>query len=211
MEQEFRGVKVGTFPVSLADYDKVDELVKQVGQIDVLALSAGFAAPGIPTAEQKLSDMETSYATNVLGNWNLTKAVLNARTDNSKQTVVVNVSSWAAYRALKGQIVYGSSKAAFTQMVTDWTKDFDEKKVRFVSYHPGAVYTDMASEHFPKEIFEGWESVVLPGQFAVWLASPEADFLNGRFVWAQWDVDELIEIKEKVLADEFFLKITLVQ
>ena len=25
----------------------------------------------------------------------------------------------------------------------------------------------------------------------VWLASPEAAFLKGKFVWANWDVDEL--------------------
>lgn len=31
----------------------------------------------------------------------------------------------------------------------------------------------------------------LSGDFAVWLASEEASFLNGRYVWANWDVDEL--------------------
>jgi hypothetical protein len=25
----------------------------------------------------------------------------------------------------------------------------------------------------------------------VWLASPEARFLKGKFIWANWDVDEL--------------------
>lgn len=37
----------------------------------------------------------------------------------------------------------------------------------------------------------------LPAHFQVWLASPEADFLKGKFVWANWDVDEL-----KAHADE---------
>lgn len=40
-------------------------------------------------------------------------------------------------------------------------------------------------------------TVELPGQFQVWLASGEAAFLKGKFVWANWDVDEL-----KTLADE---------
>jgi len=51
----------------------------------------------------------------------------------------------------------------------------------------------------------------LPGDFSVWLASPEAKFLNGRFVWAQWDVDELISLKEKVAADTTYLTIALVK
>jgi hypothetical protein len=33
--------------------------------------------------------------------------------------------------------------------------------------------------------------VQLPAHFMVWLSSPEASFLNGRSVWANWDVDEL--------------------
>jgi hypothetical protein len=31
----------------------------------------------------------------------------------------------------------------------------------------------------------------LPADFAVWLASPDAAFLKGKFVYANWDVDEL--------------------
>lgn len=45
--------------------------------------------------------------------------------------------------------------------------------------------------------------VALPAHFHVWLASPEAEFLKGRFVWVNWDVDELKshanEIKESML------------
>jgi hypothetical protein len=34
--------------------------------------------------------------------------------------------------------------------------------------------------------------------FCVWLACPEATFLHGRFVWANWDVDELKAEKEEI-------------
>jgi len=33
--------------------------------------------------------------------------------------------------------------------------------------------------------------VSLPADFHVWLASPEASFLNGKYLWVNWDVDEL--------------------
>ena len=36
-----------------------------------------------------------------------------------------------------------------------------------------------------------WCAVSLPGSFNVWVASPEARFLKGKFLWANWDVDEL--------------------
>lgn len=36
-----------------------------------------------------------------------------------------------------------------------------------------------------------FDLVSLPASFSVWLASPEARFLKGKFLWANWDVDEL--------------------
>jgi hypothetical protein len=32
----------------------------------------------------------------------------------------------------------------------------------------------------------------------VWLASPEAKFLNGRFVFCQWDIDELKSMSRNI-------------
>ena len=34
-------------------------------------------------------------------------------------------------------------------------------------------------------------AVNLPASFVVWIASSEAEFLKGKFVWSNWDVDEL--------------------
>jgi hypothetical protein len=43
----------------------------------------------------------------------------------------------------------------------------------------------------------------LSGQFCVWLASPEAAFLKSKYVWANWDIDEMkeraVEIKDSRL------------
>ncbi len=38
----------------------------------------------------------------------------------------------------------------------------------------------------------------LAGAFMVWLASPEADFVKGKFLWANWDVEELKARKEEI-------------
>lgn len=55
-----------------------------------------------------------------------------------------------------------------------------------------------------------WEDIKLPADFAVWLAGPQSDFLHGRFVWAQWDVDELIALKERVEREANLLRLGLV-
>jgi hypothetical protein len=33
----------------------------------------------------------------------------------------------------------------------------------------------------------------------LWLVSSEADFLRGKYVWVNWDVDELRTRKEEIL------------
>lgn len=38
----------------------------------------------------------------------------------------------------------------------------------------------------------------LPGDFVVWTTSGQAGFLKGKFVWANWDVSELIEQAEEI-------------
>jgi hypothetical protein len=50
--------------------------------------------------------------------------------------------------------------------------------------------------------------VTLPGHFHVWIASPEAEFLKGKFVWVNWDVNELKALAE-VVRDSMLLRIDL--
>lgn len=53
-------------------------------------------------------------------------------------------------------------------------------------YAPSKAVTDVAS------------IAALPAHFCVWLASPEAGFLNGKFVWSNWDVPELKARAEEI-------------
>ena len=41
-------------------------------------------------------------------------------------------------------------------------------------------------------------TVALPANFMVWAASEQARFLRGKMVWANWDVTELVERKERI-------------
>lgn len=52
--------------------------------------------------------------------------------------------------------------------------------------------------------------VDLPGNFMVWLTSPEGEFLKGRFVWAAWDVDELKSKRDEIEGNPLLLKLGIV-
>jgi hypothetical protein len=53
------------------------------------------------------------------------------------------------------------------------------------------------ADHLEALVLIVWP-VELPGQFCVWLASPEAKFLNRKFVWANWDVEEMMERADEI-------------
>jgi hypothetical protein len=51
------------------------------------------------------------------------------------------------------------------------------------------------------------DDVGLCGAFCVWLSKEKRMWLNGRLVSATWDVDELMEKKENIVAEDL-LKIS---
>lgn len=44
--------------------------------------------------------------------------------------------------------------------------------------------------------------VSLPADFLVWIASPQADFLNGKLVFSSWDVEELAGRKKEIIGGQ---------
>ena len=80
------------------------------------------------------------------------------------------------------------------------------RKRQLVLTDTGVVATDMAKQAGRA----AQDAPELPAGFAVWLATqPEArEAFNGKFVWANWDVHELLRRKEE-LVDRSLLTLTL--
>lgn len=108
---------------------------------------------------------------------------------------------------LPGISAYISSKIAQTKLIEFVAAE--NPNIFAASVHPGMVETatftqsGAKAESLPMDnstsLFLEAESytdlilflVKLPAHFMVWLASPQAAFLRGRSVWANWDVEEL--------------------
>ncbi|KAI0121594.1 NAD(P)-binding protein [Hypoxylon sp. NC0597] len=73
--------------------------------------------------------------------------------------------------------LYSISLATLLKL-TDYIQA-ENQYVRVINVQPGWVATETNGNHK-----EAPDSAALPGQFHVWLASPEAAFLKGTFVWA---------------------------
>ena len=81
---------------------------------------------------------------------------------------------------------------------------------KIISFHPGSYYTEGVAANIPKDMVV-CDDIQLPADFCLWLAGPESDFLHGRFVWANWDVDELAELKERFAKEPGFLTVSVIQ
>jgi NAD(P)-dependent dehydrogenase (short-subunit alcohol dehydrogenase family) len=202
---------------------------------DILVTSAASLLQGRTALEFDPEGYGEVFETNVGGNLNLVRAFLGPEIpiipyttfdgivkDTSavpapptRQKVILDVSSSAAYLSLPGQAPYAASKLAFTQVMRTFQGELDGipgQPVRVHSFNPGTVFTPGAAKLLDEEKARAaltWDDESLPRGFTVWLASPEAAFLKGRFVMSNWDVDELVALKDKYAKDPNFGTITL--
>lgn len=202
---------------------------------DILVTNAASLLQGKTALEFGPEGYSEVFETNVNGNLNLVRAFLGPEIpiipyttfdgivkDTStvpapptRQKVILDVSSSATYLSLLGQAPYAASKLAFTQVMRTLQGELDGlpgRPVRVHSFNPGTIFTPGAAKTLDEEKAKAafrWDDESLPRGFAVWLASPEAAFLKGRFVMSNWDVDELVALKDKYAKDPNFGTITL--
>lgn len=124
------------------------QAVGRLGGLDAVVHGASSLGPVPlrPLADTDCEDLERALATNVLGPFRLTKAVLGALASSARQgrgAVVVNVSSDAATTPYAGWGAYGASKAALHHLTHIWDAELARAHVRVVSFDPGDMDTPL--------------------------------------------------------------------
>ena len=136
----------------IADKDAIHSLALQLlgwrGGLDVLINNASSLGPVplAPLADTDCEDFELALATNVLGPFRLTKALLGALAASARDGrggIVLNVSSDAAVNAYPGWGAYGASKAALAHLSRIWNAECEPLCVRFLSLDPGDMDTPL--------------------------------------------------------------------
>ncbi|KAB8269090.1 putative NADP(+)-dependent dehydrogenase [Aspergillus minisclerotigenes] len=183
-------------PVDVTNEAGVGEVAREIGTWDVLVLSAGYLARPAPIMESSVEDWWQSLETNVKGTIVPAKAFLpTART--ARATIITTTAGVVLpVPRLRGLSAYISSKLAVVK-VTEYLAA-ENPSIFAAALHPGMVETDMFNKTGSKADRLPMDTVRLPADFTVWLASNEASFLNGRQVWANWDVDQLKEKAEEI-------------
>jgi len=116
--------------------------------LDVLINNASHLGP-VPLAllaDTECEDFEAALATNLLGPFRLTKALLGALSASARDgrpAMVINITSNAAVTPYPGWGAYGASKAALAQLSRIWNEELQAHGVRVVAVDPGDMDTPL--------------------------------------------------------------------
>ena len=130
------------------------QITAALGGLDVLVNNASSlgAVPLALLADTECEQLELALATNVVGPFRLTKALLGALTASAREgrgAVVLNVSSDAAINAYARWGAYGASKAALRHMSAIWSEELAADGVRFLALDPGDMDTPLQALAVP--------------------------------------------------------------
>ena len=130
------------------------QIIGSLGGLDVLVNNASDLGP-TPLAllgDTDCEDFERALATNVLGPFRLTKALLGALAASARDgrgAVVLNVSSDAAINAYSSWGAYGTSKAALRHLSHIWNEELLAEGVSCLSLDPGDMDTPLHAVAVP--------------------------------------------------------------
>ncbi|KAK7424147.1 hypothetical protein QQZ08_008753 [Neonectria magnoliae] len=212
---EYPGVKFLGYSCDVADDASVEKLWSGFTRdnilIDVLAISAATISPAHTILGLGKEAVWKEFVINVKAPLDLAERFWKQKgRDPARKLSLVYLSTNAAHDFVVAAPWpnYSATKNSATLLLQLAAKDIAATDMQVVSFNPGLYYTDFVSSAFEKDAAP-WDDIKLPGDFAVWAASDEAQFLHGRFVWALWDVDELKAgpVRERIDKEDTFLKV----
>lgn len=179
------------------------------GSLDILINNAGALSPFLPLLETDPDAWWRDYEVNVKGTYLTTRAFI-PLLQNSQLRTIINVTSVGATLLSPGASAYGTSKLAILRFAEFVNVDYGagDRGILCFCVHPGGVKTEL-SLTMPDEyaVFLGDEPE-LPGDSLVWLTKQRREWLAGRYVSVNWDVEEL-EKKREVVEQAELLKVRL--
>lgn len=167
--------------------DCVDSINRKYGRIDALVQCAGITGKtGLKAHEVDGSDFERVWRINVLGIFNLCKAVLPimVRRDYGR---IINIASISGKEGNPGQSAYASSKGAVIALTKTMGKDYAKTGITINSLAPAVIQTEMVAA-MPKSQVDMMTSKIPMGRcgelveiaaVVAFMASKENSFSTG--------------------------------
>jgi 3-oxoacyl-[acyl-carrier protein] reductase len=203
-EPSLEDKKILRFPLNIRDWSavqkRVEEVERQFTGIDVLVNCTGVLGPVGPVSETEAEAWVDAVETNLIGSFNLTRAVLPSMLKRQSGKIIHFSGGGAAY-ARPFFTAYGASKAALVRFTESLAEELRGTNVDVNTIAPGPVNSRMwdqmraagsaAGERTREEIRkmeqDGGVSPDRAASLAVFLASERSNGLTGRLISAVHD------------------------
>jgi NAD(P)-dependent dehydrogenase (short-subunit alcohol dehydrogenase family) len=145
---------VGDVSWKLTTHALAIQVTSALGGLDVLINNASSLGPVplAPLADTECEDFEAALATNLVGPFRLSKALLGALASSAREgrtALIVNITSDAAVSAYANWGAYGASKAGLAHMSRIWDEELREHGVRVIAHDPGDMDTPLHAQALP--------------------------------------------------------------
>jgi 3-oxoacyl-[acyl-carrier protein] reductase len=163
----------------------VNRCAEQFSSLDILIVNAGITADGL-LVQMPLERWNTVLATNITGAFLCCKHALRVML-RAKRGRIIGISSIAGMLGNAGQANYAASKAAMIGLILSVAQEYSNRGIRANVIAPGLVDSHMTEQMSPETRADKIDHFLLnrmatPSEvaaLAAFLASPEADYING--------------------------------
>jgi 3-oxoacyl-[acyl-carrier protein] reductase len=207
------GVEVTTLEGDVRDARAVDAIVRavesDVGSLDVLVHAAGTCAALGPTWEVDEKQWRADFETSLVGAFVLVRRVVPGMIERGHGRVIA-LNSYAAVRSAPHQSAYAAGKAGLASLVGSLDGELEGTGVRAFTLTPGFVWTEMTATMAASRWFSSLaeRSDAVPAQrvaaLVTRIARGDADALAGRFLHALDDLDDLLERRDEIEAEDLY-------
>jgi NAD(P)-dependent dehydrogenase (short-subunit alcohol dehydrogenase family) len=185
----------------------IADCVNKFGQIDIADANAGYLSNWTKIAESDPESWWRSWEVNIKGTYYLIRHVIPHLIDSAKRHSTIGrsgghlilISSVGAQLLTPGASDYQTSKHAINRLCEFVNLDHGEDGVKCFAIHPGGVSTALG-KNMPDAMHAYLvDAPDLAAGFIVWLCSGRADWAKGRYLSSNWDVDEVSQLKGRIL------------
>lgn len=181
------------------------EVEESFGRVDILVNNAGFMEPAEKITEVDPKAWWRTFEVNLFGTFLVTRNFipLILKSADSLKTVA-NISSILGLTFCSGASAYQMSKFAQLRFAQLCNAEYENEGLMAFSFHPGGTATDLsanAHEYWKQFYIDTPEKV---GNNLVWLTAERREWLKGRYIHGQLDMEELEAKKPRIVAEDHF-------
>jgi len=191
----------------------VEDCAGKFGGIDVVDANAGYLDKWSKIGESDISSWWRSWEVNLKGTYYVVRYAIPHLIESARRHAaqgstgghLILISSIGAQLLMPGASDYQTSKHAINRLCEFINVDHGEDGIKCFAIHPGGVPTTLA-KNMPEAIHSSLvDKPELAAGFIIWLCSGKADWAKGRYLSSNWDVDELLRIKDQILKDDLLV------